>query len=506
MFGSAQSAPSLFASTPAQSASLFGAASSSSLFGGAPAQQSSSYFLFGGAAPQSSAGSLFGGAAASASSASLFGGGAGSSSLFGAPASSSSLFGAPASSSSLFGQQSGGGLFGSAPVAQPQQASAQQQQQVEITLRTRISQLPQNFQNDLFAVERHLREQRNKAALLWTKRGDVDAKLLQTKTNAADISRLLVKVRAEVDALEANANSLKAAVRLERASAQPVVNALENLSRRGYSGYLDQNGLPYMDTGSRVQAAHVPDEYFIRIVEELEGRATEYKSEIDEIAAFLKAQGVMLSSGASGFGNGGSGSLLDNLSQRYVDIGVPGANTPSIPQGTIEDVIRRQYEYFMVVASHIAVAHENLRAAREQFLHVLKERDADAPNPFQQADMREKVEKDRQRLQTDKRAAAGALQFVSQINSQTQPSSGPGTVVAASGSGVASGAGLSTSQASLFQSSAATGSLFGASGGAASAGSASGGLFGGGFSFAGSSSALGADSGDASRATRRKRE
>ncbi|CAN8067081.1 unnamed protein product [Agarophyton chilense] len=504
MFGAAQSAPSLFASTQAQTTSPFGAANSSSLFGGGSAQQSSSSFLFGGAPPQSSASNLFGGGAP-ASSSSLFGGSANSSSMFGAntssslfgtQASSSSLFGGSATSSGLFGQPSGKSLFGSAAAQQaPQGVAHQQQQQIEITLRTRISELPQNFQNDLFAVERHLREQRNKVSLLSSKRGDVDARLLQTKTDGADISRLLVKLKAELEALEANATSLKAAVRLGRASAQPVVTALENLSRRGYSGYLDQNGLPYMDTGARMQAAHVPDEYFIRIVEELEARATDYKAEIDEIAAFLKAQGIVLSTGASGFGNGAGASLLDNLSQRYVDIGLSGGNAPSIPRGTIEDIIRRQYEYFMVVASHIASVHENLRSVREQFLQVLKERDPDAPNPFQQADMREKVEKDRQRVVFEKRAADGALHFVTEMNSLTPSSSAPGAVVKGSGFGASSSMAISLTQSSLLQSNPSTGS-------------SSGGLFGGGFSFGGTHSAPAstADGGDLGRAARRKRE
>ncbi|PXF41385.1 hypothetical protein BWQ96_08883 [Gracilariopsis chorda] len=259
-----------------------------------------------------------------------------------------------------------------------------------------------------------------------------------------------------------------------------------------------------------MQAAHVPDEYFTRVVEELEARATEYKAEIDEVAEFLKAQGIVLSSGASGFGNGMSASLLDNLSQRYMDIGLSASDMGNIPRGrTIEDIIRRQYDYFMVVASHIANVNENLRAVKEQYLQVLRERDSDVLNPFQQADMREKVEKDRQRLLAEKRAAVGALSFVNSVNALPQSSAATGSAfgnLGTIGIGSSSAAGTLTTQPSLFQSSGTTGSLFGGAPTAAGAASSGGGLFGGGgFGFGGSSAAAGSDS-EAKRATRRKRD
>lgn len=232
-----------------------------------------------------------------------------------------------------------------------------------------------------------------------------------------------MKLTTELDSLQANANALRAAVKTERCSAEPVVVALGNLSRRGYSDYLDPNGLPLLGSDGRMQAAHVPSEYFTRVTDELDARATEYKTEIDEIAEFLKAQGIVLSCGNTGFGTGNGVSLLGNLSQRYTDIGLSSTDGTPFSRGkTIEDIIRRQYEYFMVVASHIANVHENLRSLKERFLQVLRDQDSDVFDPFQQADLREKAEKDRQRILADKRAADGALLFANDVSSLAQTS------------------------------------------------------------------------------------
>ena len=439
MFGAPQSAPSLFGSAAVQSAPAFGAPSGPPSLFGAPASSAS---LFG--APASSA-SVFG---APASSASLFGAPASSASLFGAPASSASLFaapasaslfGAPASSSSLFGAPANSAsMFGAAPqnaslfAGAQQQNPAQNTQPLEITGRTRISQLPQNFQTDLFAVERHLREQRSKASLLSSKREDVESRMEQNESRGTSISRRLTKLNADLEALQANADAIKSAVRTERASAHPVMTALENLIEKGNSGFLDSNGLSYGGAhGSLPRAAHVPNDYFARILEDLEARSHEYKNEIDEIAEFLKAQGIVLSStsGAAGkqkAGQRGQGaSLLDSLAQRHTDIGLPGLNQSSETRGkTIEEIIRRQYEYFMVVASHIAGVHENLRSVKEQFLQILTSRDRDAPDPFEVADLREKAEKDRQRLMAERRAAEDTMGFANTTpqSSSSQPS------------------------------------------------------------------------------------
>lgn len=283
-------------------------------------------------------------------------------------------------------------------------------------------------------MERHLREQRTKAAKLRSRRTNFESEIFQEKGQAADIARRLVKLRACLESLRANSEILKAAVRTERASAEPVVLALENY----ISGHGSQVGLlgaspsfRYSPLDRKIddRATRVSEEYFLRIVEELEARSHEYKGEIDEIADYLRAQGVVLrrTPGSIMKQEGKAGMhtrMLDNISQRHVDTGLSTADDVVVLRGkTIEDVIRRQYEYFMVVASHVAGVHENLRSTREHFLRLLRARDPDGLDPFQQANFREKAEKERQRLIADKRALEDTMGFSANPSSAFSQSS-----------------------------------------------------------------------------------
>lgn len=426
---------------------------------GVPAQSSSS--LFG--APAQSSASLFG--APTQSSASLFGTPAQGTSLFGQPTSAASLFGQ--SSSSLYGAPATGASIFGFPSQQPQpqslwgqsQPQLQQTPSQEITGRTRISQLPQNFQTDLFAVERHLREQRTKAAKLWTRRANFESEIAREKGQAANIARRLVRLRACLESLRANSDALKAAVRTERASAEPVVLALENY----IAGYGAQVGLLGTSDSFRYstverfigdRTTRVSEEYFFRLVEELEARSHEYKGEIDEIAEYLRAQGVVLSrtpgsAAKQGVGAGMHTRMLDNISQRHADAGISASDDTVASRGkTIEDVIRRQYEYFMVVASHVAGVHENLRSIREEFLRLLRARDPDVLDPFQQANLREKAERDRQRLIADKRALEETMGFG--INPSTASSQNSLLQIQSSGFAMSSNAFGSSGQTSGF--------------------------------------------------------
>lgn len=304
------------------------------------------------------------------------------------------------------------------PFTQPLNQNASGQQPAEFPGQTKINQLPEKYRAELFAVERHLRDQRAKFNILWSKRSSFDDLLGSVRQNTDDIMHAVVKARAEIDAMQTNASSLRAAVAMERSSAEPVFIALDNLVRSmGYGVFLDSNDLRYGsgDPARFQRAAHVPDEYFQRIVDELESRAHIYKAEIDEIAQYLRAQGVSIgNSGTVGgmvtkprSGHRMHGALLlDNISQRYSNLKMNGNGGGVIESRgkTIEDVIRRQYDYFMVVASHIAGVNEQLRNLRELFLHALKARDADAANPFEQADLREKADKDRQRILAERNA------------------------------------------------------------------------------------------------------
>lgn len=286
---------------------------------------------------------------------------------------------------------------------------------------------------------------------------------MQGKEQAANIARRLVRLRACLESLRANSDALKAAVRTERASAEPVVLALENYiaghrSQVGFLGTSDSFRYSPLERIVGDRTIRVSEEYFLRVVEELEARSHEYKGEVDEIAECLRAQGVVLNRtpGSTTEQRGRAGAhvrMLDNISQRHVDAGISASDDTVAARGkTIEDVIRRQYEYFMVVASHVAGVHENLRSIREQFLRLLRARDPDVLDPFQQADLREKAERERQRLIADKRALVDTIGFG--VNSSTggpQNSLFPGqssslamTSSAFGGSGQTGGFGTST--------------------------------------------------------------
>lgn len=272
-------------------------------------------------------------------------------------------------------------------------------------------------------MERHLREQRNKSSKLWSKRSHVDNEIAQVKAQAAAVTRRLVKLRAALELLRSNSDILKAAVRTERASAEPVVIALDNYkaghaSQVGFLGGGNSFRYGALEGNVSDRMTRVPDEYFTRIIDELESRAHEYKGEIDEIADYLRAQGIALSrkKGPDGAHKAKRASLYmgmaDGVSQRHMEIGGAASNEAMASKGkTIEDVIRRQYEYFIVVASHVAGVHENLRTVREQFLRLLRVRDPDALDPFQQADLREKAAKERRRLIAEKRASEGTVEY-----------------------------------------------------------------------------------------------
>lgn len=473
-----QSAPSLFGASPSQQSapSIFGGAqqSSASFFGTntqQPATATSGTGLFG-AAPAASSPSLFG------SAPSLFGGGVGGSAFFSAhgqqqqqqPATTASLFGTPAANGgSIFGQQqqpqqqqpqqqqAAGSLFGNfggsnnsfmggsnQQQQQQQQQQQNQHQNVDYPGHTKINDLPENYKQDLFAVERHLRDQRAKYNILWSKRESFDDVLtIDVRKQCEDVIHAIVKARAEIDTMHANASSLRTAVATERSSAEPVLVALDNLRRSfgtTHSDLFNSNG-DNNTFGGGTGMVKVPDEYFQRVVDELVHRAHSYKIEIDEIADFLRAQGIPIGGGNTHNSNGmynGNGSvnsnglsgnksrsgqrvhgvmLLDNISQRYSNLGNmnhqmngnkgrgSGNNNNSNNNNgiescgkTIEDIIKRQYDYFMLVASHIATVNDHLKIVKDQYLQTLRSRDSDAPNPFEQADRREKADKDRQRI------------------------------------------------------------------------------------------------------------
>lgn len=55
---------------------------------------------------------------------------------------------------------------------------------------------------------------------------------------------------------------------------------------------------------------------------------------------------------------------------------------------SIENSIRRQYDFILVSASSIANVKDNLRNLREHFIQAVRSLDANTPDAFEQADLR----------------------------------------------------------------------------------------------------------------------
>lgn len=152
-----------------------------------------------------------------------------------------------------------------------------------------------------------------------------------------EASRNVTKLRADMQTLHCNSGALRDAVRVQRGLA------------------------------TEIAAGGVPDRYFEAIVDELEGRLHEYKKELNHIGEFMKARGER-----------------GNVSGK-----------------TIEDVIRRLYGYFMVVAGRVADVNENLKAVRELYVRVVEGENRGGGDCFERADLREKVERERERALTE---------------------------------------------------------------------------------------------------------
>eukprot|EP00172_Hildenbrandia_rubra_P001887 Plantae.Rhodophyta-Hildenbrandia_rubra.ctg2503.p1 GENE.Plantae.Rhodophyta-Hildenbrandia_rubra.ctg2503~~Plantae.Rhodophyta-Hildenbrandia_rubra.ctg2503.p1 ORF type:complete len:617 (-),score=83.57 Plantae.Rhodophyta-Hildenbrandia_rubra.ctg2503:1377-3227(-) len=388
---------------------MFGSAATkptSSLFGGGPTATPSP---FGG----SNAGGFASAGAGSGSGLfgqkpSGFGGGFGSSASAGNPNPGSSLFGQTPSGfgtnsgSSLFGQKSGGfggsgglgstgsGLFGGStqpPGGSFGQGTNQGQgfgglrglgypgPTAEVTGKTRVSQLPESVQKGLLAVEAHLREQRMKSAKLWARRTSIEDALQRLNDRFAAFDRGMISSSAQLDSLQANASMLRTAVQSETKSAADVRITMENIINA------TQGGLGTLYSAS-FAISRVPAEYFARVVGDLEARAYDYKKEIDEIAEYLRAtsfgsyRGIMNSAVDSQKGRGASKSKGK----------------------MVEDILKRQFEYFMVVADQVASVHEDLRSLKESYLQLLWQRGSEGFDPFLQADRREVSEVERQKV------------------------------------------------------------------------------------------------------------
>jgi hypothetical protein len=455
-FGAPQpTQPSLFGALQQSQLSLPGAP----VQGQQPQQQGSSIFgTTGVAQPQTS---LFGppsqGGAPSAGQPqpSLFGGNASQPGLFGGATSQPGLFGAqpqPSQFSSQSQPSPFGGIsgaisaqsqsalgFGSGFVVgqqqptqfqqtqqgslfqlQPQQASlfqpqqyAQFQAQNPVPASTRVDQLPPKAIELLESVQKRLWDQRAKASHLIALQVLHEENMRVLRDGCASSHRRLVRADTGVEALTTNANALHQAMRDDRRAADNVAHSLAQLCRSldplgssnawynaySYTAANELGPVPPFIT-------HVNPVYFTAVVSELEERAKAYKREIDQIAEFLRMEGAGYSAASHGFDalearmhNSRNDGVISAGNEGYVVIGSAGTSRrrAEAKGHAIEDIIRRQFEYFMMVANKTAAVHEPLARRKENYLADARRQDPDAVDPFAQADSRERAEDEKRR-------------------------------------------------------------------------------------------------------------
>jgi hypothetical protein len=303
------------------------------------------------------------------------------------------------------------------PPQQQQQQYAQMQSQAPLPASTRVDQLPAKAIELLESVEKRLSDQRAKASHLVALQPQYEENMRVQRDSCAATRRRLVRTDTGVEALATNANALRQAVRDERRAADSVAHSLAQLCRSlelhgsshaRYSAYSYGND-EYLGPVPQF-ITHVNPEYFASVVTELEERANVYKREIDQIAEFLRAEGTGTNTTSHGFDDLQSRMYNPNVStgrfssqsEGYSDLSVAHANSssrqrPESKGRAIEDVIRRQYEYFMVVANKAAAVHEALARLKDDYISDARRHDPDAVNPFAQADSREKVEEEKRR-------------------------------------------------------------------------------------------------------------
>lgn len=455
-FSAQQTQPSLFGGTTAAPATggLFGASQSQPATGllGAPQSQGGSGLfgasqsqagtgLFG--APQSQPGAGLFGAPQSQPSGGLFGASQSQAGigLFGAtqqqPAQNLSgaaqsqpaggLFGVGQSTSLLGAPSPQGGLFGTGGLGGAPQQQTHQPAGPTVPHppagSTKISALPPKAIEILESVERALADQRGKAARLKASYSASESTLKDTRERGSTARRRLIRTGTAVESLASGANALRHAVHEERRRADSVLESLSQLAKsidQATHGVQLGNGYGLPAYAAPVPSAvtHIDPAYFTNVIGELEERAAAYKREIDQIGEYLHADGGMEGShdldslhvrlhGSAKFASAGrDGSSL----------GKDGRGDPRSRVHDLDEIIRRQYDYFMVVASNVATAHESITSLKDRYISGLLRSDPDGVDPFAQADARERAEEDRRR-----RAAAAVQPIFSSADVKTEP-------------------------------------------------------------------------------------
>ncbi len=444
-FGQPTSTPTFGSSTPftafgapspfgQQQSGGFGASTPG--FGSSTPAFGASTPAFGSSTPAFGASSSAFGGSAFGQSASGFGGG------FGA---SQSAFGQPQSGFSTPGLFGGGSSF-AAPAAPVEAAST-----------TKVRDLPQPMQEQLMSVERHLNDQRLKAAQLRNLARDMDERTRANESMTAKHGGALKRAMASLDVLGRHLIALKNATLVERRDLDAVRTASEAYQNRW-------QGL----------SCHVSPSYFERVVSDMERRAAEYRREIDEIGDFLRAQGRRF--GHIPNSNGGFGRAARPGAPKW--LGEPMEDSVK----GVDAVIQRQYKYFMRVASQAARMHDETLRLVAAFRDLHATRAPLEDDPFQRAEAQERAKGIRNRIIAQQRVREQLTSRAGATPTQGFAGNTPFGQSSASGFG-------SNTGGSLFGGGAQSTSAFGASS-SSLFGASSSSLFGGG----GSSSAFGASS------------
>lgn len=322
---------------PAQSGGLFGQSSTQpaqtgGLFGQSqPASQNTGLF---GQAAKPATGGLFGSAqpaqtAQTGQSGGLFGSSntATTGGLFGAKPATGGLFGNTTGGTGLFGaqqqtQQAAPSLFGNA--AQPVAAPAQP---LNVTPFTRISDLPEQYQKEIEAVDSYITTQIRISDEIASRQEE--HKTMVTSV-PRDASLLLHKLKTAVEALvfdDSRLRELKEKVRATAGEAEHAFDAFNNLSASTPAGLLQQR----VDRRNESFLPYFADRYNI------------FADTIDQLAAAIRD--------------------VNNAVADLERQGPDGPRTTTDPQ-QIAPTLRDEYAYFMSLSDRVAELHQSVERLR----------------------------------------------------------------------------------------------------------------------------------------------
>jgi len=126
----------------------------------------------------------------------------------------------------------------------------------------------------------------------------------------------------------------------------------------------------------------LPSPYFLMLVNIFEARMQQYAKQIEDLERFLKMSSSSTSSDSVLIGT--SLNSTTSLSKKL------SSSRSHYSPKTLVDIMRNQYEFFLSIASQVAILHEMVQEQRMNFLNYRRKFFNDRTNPFEEADRREK--------------------------------------------------------------------------------------------------------------------